>query len=337
MVYEERMAQVKRCIERVRPHLDRCVIIHDSSLTEEPKAWLRSKDCELYHREWDDDFSENRTEYLRKAGVNNWVLVSDPDELFCEHFCQDLRRIVADAEREGKDQLLINSHDINHDQDGETRTTVSNFFKALLFYNYPGTRYHGTPHEDLMSGTGAWRVKTLPREYYYEHEKHFAEVWERAARNVFVAGGGNNVQYGNPQWVTLRAIADRLGIKRWPQMREYLRKGNVDPELKQWIVNNRKDGTDWEHEMMEFFRWYFEFLHPEENTGGWQPILKVEPQSSAGIMRYVEQCYLEVLGRHADQEGKENYTRLIQGGHIKKEDLPNILRSSPEWKERFGR
>ena len=336
MIYQERMAQVKRCIERVRPYVDRCVIVHDETLTDESKAWLQAKNCELYYREWDDNFSENRTEYLRKAGVNNWVLISDPDELFCERFCQDLKLIVADAEREGKDQLLINSHDINHDADGETRTAISNFFKALLFYNHPGTRYYGTPHESLSTPNG-WKVKTLPREYFYEHEKHYSEVWERAARNVFVAGGGNNVQYRNPQWVLLRAIAERLEIKRWPQMREYLRKGNVDSELKQWMVSNRKDGTDWEHEMLEMFRWYFEFLHPNENTESWKPIFKVEPQSDAGVMRYVEQCYLDVLGRNADQIGKENYTRLIQTGAIRREDLPNILRSSPEWKERFGK
>jgi len=338
MVYEERMVQVKRCVERVRSHLDRCVIVHDSTLSEESKSWLRSKGCELYYREWNDDFSLNRTEYLHRAGPNNWVLVSDPDELMGERLCQDLRKIVADAEREGKDQLLINSHDINHDADNEIRVSVSNFFKALLFKNYPGTRYFGTPHETLMrGGEGQWKVKTLPREYYYEHEKWFHEVWERASRNVFIAGGGNNVRFLNKQWVPLRAITDRLGIKRWPEMRAYLRRGNVDSELKQWMVNNRRDGTDFEHEMMEMFRWYFEFLHPSENTGGWKPIMKVEPHSSEGIMRYVEQCYLQVLGRHADQGGKENYMRLIQEGKIRREDLPNILRSSPEWKERFGK
>lgn len=338
MTYGERETQTRRCVERVRPHVDRCVVVHDSTLSDESKNWLREHNCELHFREWDDNFSAQRTAYLNAAGANNWVLCSDPDELFCERLCQDLRKIVADAEREGKGQLLINSHDINHDADGETRTCTSDYFKALLFYNWPGTRYYGTPHEVLHTPR-SWRIKKLPREYYYEHEKHYHQVWERAARNVFVAGGGQNVRFLNPHWAPLRAIADRLGIKRWPQMREYLRKGNVDPELKNWMVNNRRDGTDWEHEVMEFFRWYFEFLHVEENTEGWRAMDKggnpITPAAEA-IMRYVETCYLEVLKRRADREGRENYVRLIQTGEIKRTDLPNILRESAEYKEKFA-
>jgi len=54
-------------------------------------------------------------------------------------------------------------------------------------------------------------------------------------------------------------------------------------------------------------------------------------------MSYVEQVFLEILGRHADQEGKEAYTRAILEGRLRREDLPMILRQSREYMEKVAR
>ena len=43
-----------------------------------------------------------------------------------------------------------------------------------------------------------------------------------------------------------------------------------------------------------------------------------------------------MLGRHADQEGKEAYTKAILEGKIRKEDLPDILKRSREYMEKEG-
>ena len=54
------------------------------------------------------------------------------------------------------------------------------------------------------------------------------------------------------------------------------------------------------------------------------------------VMRFVEEKYKEVLGRHADQPGKEMYTRAILEGKLKREDLANVLRASPEYEQKKG-
>jgi len=240
-------------------------------------------------------------------------------------------------------RLLINSHDILIKEDGTKEESVSDFFKNLIFKYDEGVRYEGVGevkevHEELKLPPGT-KVAALPKKYYYEHVKYWHEVWERAARNVFIAGGGNNVGTRNKAWPKLRQICDELGLDTWPKAREYFRKGNIDPRLKEWLWENRQDGWDYEHEMMEFGRWYFEYLHPEEakfpDGRVWKPIFELKPGSPQEVMRYVEQQYLEVLGRHADDTGKQAYTRAILEGRIRREDLPEILRRSPEYRMRF--
>ena len=53
------------------------------------------------------------------------------------------------------------------------------------------------------------------------------------------------------------------------------------------------------------------------------------------VEKYVEHCYQQVLKRPVDPNGKEHYVTEILEHQIQSEALPNILRGSREYKERF--
>jgi hypothetical protein len=334
--YEERMPQVKRCIEQVRPYVDRCVLVYDDTVTEESKKWLEQWNCELYYRKWDNHFSKQRNAYLEHVNEGEWVLVSDPDELFCMELLKDLHTICLEAEKRGINILGINAHDITIQLDGTITETVSDWFKQLLFKYEEGVRYVGCVHETLLPGVHGWRPANLDRRYYYEHVKSMVEIKERGARNVFCGGGGNNVKDRNPMYVELHKWADKHGIKEWPALREYIRKGNIDPELLEIIIKHRNDsGWDWENESRDFFLW-LKAIHPDllkdyESTP--QPPSKGSPPE---VMAYVEEQYLKILGRNADDVGKQAYTKQILEGKIKREDLPKILMGSQEYRTKHG-
>lgn len=342
-VYGERIDQATVCIKRLRPHVDRYVVIVDESVTEEQKQSLRDLGCEVYFHPWEDSMVKMRNQYLEKCQTEDWILVHDPDEWFCEKFCEDVREICEKAEKDDLALLLINSHDITYQEDGTKAESVSDFFKNLIFRKMEGTHYEGVGeikevHETLII-PGLTRAVRLPKEtYWYEHVKYWHEVWERAARNVFLAGGGNNVGERNPSWEPLREICDDLELGNWPKVRDYLRKGDIDPCLKEWLWKNRFEGFDFQHEMMEFGRWYFEYLHPEESEFPdgrvWEPVHEIPVGSPVEVMKYVEQTYMEVLGRHADQAGKEYYTNAILEERISREDLPEILKRSLEYQQK---
>jgi hypothetical protein len=348
--YGERFEETKQCVERVQPYVDHVIIVYDDYADEQIK-WLLNRGVKAFHHPWEDNFPLMRNQLLdhaREVDPHAWVLTSDPDELFSESLMRNIRNVLTDAWANGFNQLGVNSHDVDVKADGTRDLRVSNFFKMLIFKLDAGQVYYvgvglcRTVHETLC---GDWHPKALSTEYYYEHIKYESkqEVWERGIRNFWIAGGGNNVgavlPNGKPNtpWFTLHAITDRLGLKRWRDVREYMRRGNIDAELKQWLIEYR----DWNEvpemasELREAFKWY-QFLHPDELRG-----FESRPQSpikgSWGELRdYVDQCYREVLGRNSDDQGREGYAQAILQGNIKREDLPNILRQSEEYKQRFG-
>ena len=51
---------------------------------------------------------------------------------------------------------------------------------------------------------------------------------------------------------------------------------------------------------------------------------------------YIEDVYLSVLGRPADDEGKRRYVQAIKEGKLKKKMLVSILCTSEEYRERIS-
>jgi len=339
--YEERMPQVKRCIQRVHPpsnYVDRIVLIYDDTVTEQSKQWLLNKGCELYYRKWDNHFSKQRNAYLDRVNEGEWVIASDPDELFSLNFLKDARKILLDAERRGYNILGINAHDITTELDGSVTKTISTWFKQLIFKFEEGVRYVGCVHETLLPGIHGWRPMNLHPRYYYEHIKSMMEIKERGARNVFCGGGGNNVKERNPMYVELQQWARRHNIKDWADVRELVRfhphRWQKWEELREIILKHRNDsGWDWENESRDFFLWC-KALHPREFES-WesnpQPPSKGSPPE---VMSYVEEQYLTILGRNADDIGKHNYTQAILSGQVQREDLPTILMNSDEYRQK---
>ena len=339
-----RLQQTRECIDRVRKYdqFDRMVIIVNESdgdeLTDSNREFLLDLGCEVYTREWNDDMPAMRNAYLEKCQVGDWVVVSDSDEWFCEEFCKFIRTIIQTAEDKGLNILLINSHDITTQPDGTTTETIPDFFKNLIFKKDEHTRYEGVGEEKKFHETLILKenkVANLDRKYYYEHVKEWHEIWERATRNVFIGGGGNNVGDLNEEWVKLRKITKALDVDTWPKFRKYLidlwkdEIWNDDAEtIRDWILRNRRMGYDWENEMCDVFRW-FRYLHPDLVPVDMDIITEVIPER-VKIMAEVEQVYLDILGRHADTPGKMLYTRLIEQGRATIDDVRNTLLESEE-------
>jgi len=343
MFYGERVAQVKKCVKRVAPYVQRCVLVHDGTVEAsdiEELYQLSQKKAEFVYRKWEDHFSKHRNAYLEHVNEGEWVLVSDPDELFSRLLLKDIRAILTDAEKQGINILAINSRDITTELDGTVTKTVSQWYKQLLFKMEEGVRYVNKIHETLLPGLRGWRIENLnPQYYYYVHLKDMLEVKERGARNVFIGGGGLCVLDKNPMyqewhaWTTLH-LAELGNVADWNHMRAYIRKGNIHPDLKQIFINHRNDnGWDYENESRDPFIWYKALFSDEikewESTPG--PPSKGSPPE---VMTYVEEQYLKILGRPADIMGKEHYTGAIISGILEREKLPEVLMASDEYREK---
>lgn len=252
----------KTCVERIAPYVDRIIIIHDNLSPEEIK-WLQERKCEVYTHPWQDSTSPMRNQYLEKLNDGDWCVTSDPDEQYDIEICKNLRNLIASAEEFHFNMILINSHDVWIKDDGSTEDMKGDYHKPLIFKYVKGVQYVGTIHETLIGAQ--WLKIQASDKYFYRHIKKHSTVWRNAVRNHFCCGGGDNLADKNPYWVELRSICDSIGIKSWYQFDEYLKKGNIDQHLKEWMIKLKDiDEQPWHSELREHYLYYFVHLHPEE-------------------------------------------------------------------------
>jgi len=303
-----------------------------------------------------DHLPDYRNHYLaeaKKLNITAWCAVSDPDELYCEELARDLKSLCEWAEQNNYNMLGVNCHEqfeyfewldeLDRLEKAPESIRESNFYKTLIFKLSPNLMYHGigvtkNVHETWYAPDVPWRRINLDRKYYYTHKKSPLQIWRNAARNLFMSGGGNNVGEANKAWVELRRICDRLGIFCWRDFEEYMKKGKVDESLKKWLIDALQvPPTNYGIETRETAKWYF-LLHPDEITPEIERRIKNPPKltEEQEIEFYVVEQYIKILGRHADEEGKRHYTQAILSGQIKREDLPKILMSSPEYLKKIA-
>lgn len=266
----------KKCLEQVMPYVDRAVFVVDK-MTEEEMEDLRNVApgrVHIYYHEWFDNFSEYRNLYINKlrelGPPYGWALVSDHDEVLSDEACRLLREYV-DKSNNGLNYsvIKINSHDITYDWNGEkVQDNQSDWFKDLLFKVWSTTYYVGNPHEGLH--TVVTGVIKFPKSAPYYHIKTFNHILYRGCENYWVGGGGDNMGENNPTWVEVKAICKKLGLDTWAKFWAYMKAGNVDQELKDWMIRYRNtNDRPWaDSELRGYFIYYFYILHPEERPEG---------------------------------------------------------------------
>lgn len=273
MMTMNRLYDTMKAIERVKPYVDRVVIVDGGSNDDTILTLRNYNGVELYIHPWEDNFSKQRTHYLDHAGNDNggtdWILVSDPDELFTVEALENMRQEIDNAG--AYNMLAFESNSITVAGTEITYHGHDNYWKALLFKWNKGIRYTGNPHETLIIN-GGHRVKNLPYAYY--HIKQSGATWHRGARNAFIGGGGDNVGERQPLWKPFRQLVlAKTGINDWNSFDKYMIRGNVDQEIKDSFMKFKDEtGYAGASEWREFYKTYFRIYHPEE-----------EPQEMRGV------------------------------------------------------
>ncbi|MEM2355183.1 MAG: DUF4214 domain-containing protein [Candidatus Bathyarchaeia archaeon] len=364
ITYDEEFNGTKRCVEEMAPYVDYCVIVCEKQRPfseEQKKELLKYPNVILLEEPYNDNHPEFRNIYLNKArelgkqrGKPVWMCVSDSDEYYSEELRRNLRSIIAEYDSKGVNQLGIRCleqfevHDwmdeIDKLKEAPTIARQSTYYKLLIFkiccdqLRYEGIGVEKRVHETWGCPIHPWVPAHLPPNLTYTHVKPCIKTWRNSARNVFIAGGGNNLGDRVPLWVELRAICNALGINSWREFEAYLKKGNVDVLLKKFLVKCLDaPRTDWGVEYREASLYYWA-LHPNEITPEILHKIKNPPKATVEEETewYVVSMYRQILGREPDDAGRMHYTQALLMGEITREQLPAILMASDEYRIKFN-
>jgi len=359
LTYKKDFEKTKECIQRVSPYVDATIIVYDETLSTDQIRWLeensRKYNLYLVFKKFNDNLPEMRNAYLEKAKEigADWVCVSDPDELYSEELAKNLKTLIATYSAQGFNLLAVPARDqfdnvewlddldLLKEVPGGYRET--DYWKPMLIFKlYPDTHYEGVGvegkiHERIVSSI-PWKSVNLPKQYFYVHKKSALRIWRNAMRNMFIAGGGDNVGALNRYWVKLRQICSKRGINTWYEFEKFIEQGTEDPEFHEWLKEAlQAPPTNWGIETRETAKYYFA-LHKDQITPEIESLIKTKPKMTPEIEveQYITSMYFKILGRHPDAEGLKTYKELILSGIIKKEELPKMLMTSEEYRSKFA-
>ena len=143
---------IVRCLESVRPWVDKIVVL-DTGSTDETPALSHQAGAQVHHLPWPDDFAKARNHVLDLADAD-WNLILDADE-WIESGGEALREWIKGPPRLGR--VAVHS---SFDQGGVEQEDVSWITRLLP----RGVRFAGRVHEQAVS--------PLPREVLNLHLGH---------------------------------------------------------------------------------------------------------------------------------------------------------------------
>jgi len=260
--YNEAIPFMLESAQVVKPHVDKMYVLLNEHNESDIEALEKAGYC-VFVESWRDHFAEYKNKAIALANDYDWVLIADCDEIPTPEMAQNIRRLVEESDGATRYNIVgFDSIDITIMADG-SRHEHRGTGKELLHVNVPNC-YIGEVHIWLDQKINAWKGIRVP--YPYKHIKYWWQVWERAVRNVFLGGGGDTWGIYQPekcpQWFELRKITTSLGIRTWHQLKEYLKRGNIDQRLKDWIRKVRE--IPWHDDEYRAWIEYYRYLHPEE-------------------------------------------------------------------------
>lgn len=269
-------------IESLLPHVD-SVTVCDGGSNPNTFMYMRNWSLEepkirFFLHPWRDDFPWARNNLLTRineiAQTDDWICTTDPDEFIQQP--ESLKHYILIAQQHNKNMIGFQCRSVSLKGKKRVWENLDDYWKRFLIKWDRNMRYaaHGGQVHEYITGIDhrIWDPgspgSTQPA-LIYEHRKQENIIWLRGLRNFYCGGGGPNGNHTHiHEWKEFKHLADyAIGNLNtpWHDFYKYFIKGNISPEIKNWMINHRND--DWgdgSSEFREAYKTYFILLHPEE-------------------------------------------------------------------------
>ena len=136
-------------LDSLKDQVDEIVIV-DTGSTDNTIAIAESYGAKVFSSPWNNDFSTPRNMALKNA-TGDWIMFLDADEYFSEDTRHNIRSCIENADKHGREGILINLINIDVDKDNKV---LDNTYLLRAFKNFDDCHYVGRIHEELRKGNG---------------------------------------------------------------------------------------------------------------------------------------------------------------------------------------
>lgn len=150
-----------RCLESIRSFVDEIVVV-DTGSNDNTVEIARSYGAQIYHFDWEDDFSAARNESLRHAR-GDWILYIDADEAIDVVNAAKIREVIT-----RKDIMAATIRQcIPQPADNIATAFYSEYCRLFRFH--PDIRFEGVVHEQILPAIERLGGKVLRTDIVLHH------------------------------------------------------------------------------------------------------------------------------------------------------------------------
>jgi len=248
--------EFKACHRASFPYVDRVIVVHDDSISEEFLTWMWRCGIETFERTWNDNWADAKNYAIQQVKDGEWILDLDSDEVISKQLGQNLRQIVKDSNG-GRNYNIVSFKclDILKLKDQEfLLKSVSHWQKELLYQKQPGLHYIGPVHLTLQG-----ELKGIKTSFIFYHVKTPEKWFKRYCHYFWVAG--ERVHERSDVWKEFRNLCESVGITSWESLHQKMKEGTLPNRVKKWIEKWRNDTYCVERRAFYTLAKYY---HPEQ-------------------------------------------------------------------------
>ncbi|MBR2179968.1 MAG: glycosyltransferase [Selenomonadaceae bacterium] len=138
-----------RSIDSLKDQVDEIVVV-DTGSTDNTIEVAKSYGAKVFESPWNNDFSTPRNMALDNA-TGDWIIFLDADEYFSEATAKNVRQVIEQSDKFGKNGLLVNLVNIDVDKDNKILDTT---YILRMYRNIKEWRFVGRIHEELRKSGG---------------------------------------------------------------------------------------------------------------------------------------------------------------------------------------
>lgn len=220
LIVKNEAANISNCLSNIHKIVQQIIVV-DTGSTDNTVELATTYGVEIYHYEWNDDFSAAKNFALDKA-KGDWIIFLDADEYFSDQSLGNIRSVIQTygGECDGFMTQMVN---IDIDQ---KNMVLDEFYTTRIFRNDKNMRYVGKIHEQIQNLSGrknAW-YKIEPHKIKLYHTGYSSHViQQKCARNLELL---KEEFKKNPENLDLyRYLADAYyGLEKYDQAIEFAQK-----------------------------------------------------------------------------------------------------------------